>query len=63
MIIKLINFVNQANSDVNITIEFGAHPQPKPQDVIWVIKDYKTIEVRNIILKCKFSIFQDNTTI
>jgi hypothetical protein len=35
-------------SDVNVTIEFGAHPEPRPQDVIWVVKNAdKTDEVNS----------------
>lgn len=36
----------QSMTDWNVTIEFDAHPQPKPQDVIWAFKtDQRTIEV------------------
>jgi hypothetical protein len=43
----------QPSMDINITLEFGAHPKPRPQDVVWVIKnDIKTIEVRNFRNKC-----------
>ena len=43
----------QPSMDINITLEFGAHPKPRPQDVVWVFKnDIKTIEVRNFMNKC-----------
>lgn len=36
----------QAMTDWNVTIEFGAHPAPQAQDVIWAFKsDIRTIEV------------------
>jgi len=36
----------EPSMDINITLEFGAHPKPRPQDVVWVFKnDIKTIEV------------------
>ena len=35
------------DTDVNITIRFGAHPQPQPENVVWVIiNNGRTIEVR-----------------
>ena len=43
----------QPSKDINITLEFGAHPKPRPQDVVWVFKnDIKTIEVRDFMNKC-----------
>ena len=43
----------QPSKDINITLEFGAHPKPRPQDVVWVFKnDIKTIEVRSFMNKC-----------
>ena len=45
----------QPSKDINITLEFGAHPKPRPQDVVWVFKnDIKTIEVKNFMNKCMY---------